>query len=133
MSALKSARDQLNRPALQPVDHAALQKAFERFGHRPQFFMAALGQGLSPFVELARHGGRFEHALLQAASDASNGNEARGRCRWVSAVRADAQVDELVLIQARGSPCALTVTVLPGGRVICTRYSWPRKLYVTSQ
>ncbi len=56
-------------------------------------------------------------------SDASNGNEARGRCRWVSAVRADAQVDELVLIQARGSPCALTVTVLPGGRVICTRYS----------
>ena len=60
---------ELQRPALQPVDHAALQQAFERFGHRPHFFMVALGQALSPFVDLARHGGRFEHALLQAASD----------------------------------------------------------------
>jgi len=58
---------ELQRPELRPVDQAALQQAFERFGHRPQFFMGALGQALSPFVDLARHGGRFEQAVLHAA------------------------------------------------------------------
>ena len=55
------------RPELQSVNQSALQHAFERFGHRPQFFMAALGHALSPFVDLARHGGRFEQAVLHAA------------------------------------------------------------------
>lgn len=60
---------ELRRPELQPVDQATLQRAFERLGHRPQFFMAALGHALSPFVDLAQHGGRFEPAVLQAAVD----------------------------------------------------------------
>lgn len=54
------------RPDLQPVDQALLQQAFEVFGFRPQFFMAALGQVLSPLAALT---GRFEPALLQAAQD----------------------------------------------------------------
>ncbi|MBQ0959128.1 AAA family ATPase [Ideonella sp. 4Y11] len=54
------------RPDLLPVDRAALQQAFAAFGHRPQFFMAAMGAVLSP---LAGHTGRFEPALLQAAQD----------------------------------------------------------------
>jgi hypothetical protein len=58
---------ELQRPELRPVDQAALQQAFERFGHRPQFFMGALGHALSPFVDLAWHGGRFEQAVLHAA------------------------------------------------------------------
>lgn len=53
------------RPALAPVDTAALQQAFESFGHRPQFFMEALGQALSPLNETP--GLRFEQAVLQAA------------------------------------------------------------------
>jgi phosphoglycolate phosphatase-like HAD superfamily hydrolase len=52
------------RPELQPVDQAALQQAFETFGFRPQFFMAALGQVLSPLAGLQ---GRFEPALLEVA------------------------------------------------------------------
>jgi hypothetical protein len=49
------------RPELAPVDGAALLQAFERFGHRPQFFMEALGQALSPLSGL--QGVRFEQAL----------------------------------------------------------------------
>lgn len=52
------------RRDLVPVDQAALQQAFDAFGSRPQFFMAALGQVLSPLAALA---GRFEPALLEAA------------------------------------------------------------------
>lgn len=52
------------RPELRPVDVAALQAAFEAFGHRPQFFMEALGQVLSPLAGLA---GRFEPAVLDSA------------------------------------------------------------------
>ena len=51
-------------PDLRPVDRAALQEAFAAFGHRPQFFMAALGGVLSLLAGLR---GRFEPALLQAA------------------------------------------------------------------
>lgn len=51
------------RPDLQPVDQGLLQQAFEVFGQRPQFFMAALGQVLSPLTGLS---GRFEQALLDA-------------------------------------------------------------------
>lgn len=62
------------RPELKPVDRAALQHAFERFGQRPQFFMAALGQVLSPLAGLS---GRFEPALLDAAAQQQAQDEAQ--------------------------------------------------------
>jgi len=37
------------RPALAPLDHAVLLQAFELLGHRPQFFIEALNEALSPF------------------------------------------------------------------------------------
>lgn len=52
------------RPELRPADGALLAKAFERFGHRPQFFLAALGDALSPFSSSE---GRFEDATIAAA------------------------------------------------------------------
>jgi hypothetical protein len=52
------------RPELKPVNQDLLQQSFEVFGFRPQFFMAALGQVLSPLAALT---GRFEQALLEAA------------------------------------------------------------------
>jgi hypothetical protein len=62
------------RPDLKPVDQAALAQAFEVFGHRPQFFMSALGQVLSPVAGLS---GRFEPALLQAALEQQQRDEAQ--------------------------------------------------------
>ncbi|MFN9503327.1 MAG: ATP-binding protein [Rubrivivax sp.] len=62
------------RPDLVPVDRAALQEAFTVFGHRPQFFMAAMGAVLSP---LSGHAGRFERALQQAARDQQAQDEAQ--------------------------------------------------------
>jgi len=62
------------RPELKPVSQALLQQAFEMFGHRPQFFMAALGQVLSPLAALS---GRFEPALLQAAEQQQAQDEAQ--------------------------------------------------------
>lgn len=52
------------RAELKPVDQALLQQAFEVFGFRPQFFMAALGEVLSPLTTLTE---RFEAAVLEAA------------------------------------------------------------------
>jgi hypothetical protein len=49
------------------LDRAALMAAFKAFGHRPQFFIAAIGQALSPLTAL--EGVRFEDALLQAGKD----------------------------------------------------------------
>ena len=62
------------RPDLQPVDRAALQQAFTAFGHRPQFFMNALGAVLSPLSGVT---GRFEPALLQAAAAQQQQDEAQ--------------------------------------------------------
>lgn len=62
------------RPELKPVDQRALQQAFETFGNRPQFFMAALGQVLSPLAALT---GRFEVALLDAAAEQQAQDEAQ--------------------------------------------------------
>lgn len=62
------------RPDLVPVDKAALLQAFEAFGFRPQFFMSALGQVLSPLAQLD---GRFEAALLEAARDQQAQDEAQ--------------------------------------------------------
>lgn len=62
------------RPDLVPVDQAVLLEAFQRFGHRPQFFMEALGQALSPLSGTA---GRFEPAVLQAAQQRQQLDEAQ--------------------------------------------------------
>lgn len=62
------------RPELKPVDQALLVQAFEVFGYRPQFFMAALGQVLSPLAALT---GRFEPALLEAAEQQQAQDEAQ--------------------------------------------------------
>jgi hypothetical protein len=62
------------RPDLKPVDRAALQAAFTQFGHRPQFFMAALGAVLSPLAGIS---GRFEPALQQAALAQQQQDEAQ--------------------------------------------------------
>jgi len=62
------------RPELKPVNQALLQQAFEVFGHRPQFFVTALGQVLSPLAALT---GRFEPALLEAAQQQQAQDEAQ--------------------------------------------------------
>lgn len=62
------------RPDLKPVDRAALQTAFTAFGHRPQFFMGALGAVLSPLAGIS---GRFEPALQQAALSRQQQDEAQ--------------------------------------------------------
>lgn len=69
-----SALIEAQRPDLKPVDQAALQQAFEVFGSRPQFFMAALGQVLSPLAALT---GRFEPAMLEAAQEQQAQDEAQ--------------------------------------------------------
>ncbi|MEC5213238.1 hypothetical protein RCH06_001784 [Polaromonas sp. CG_9.5] len=62
------------RPDLQPVDTPALLTAFQRFGSRPQFFMEALGQALSPLAALNT---RFELAMAQAAGQRQADDEAQ--------------------------------------------------------
>ncbi|MCK0507419.1 ATP-binding protein [Aromatoleum anaerobium] len=62
------------RPDLRPVDAATLQAAFESFGNRPQFFMEALGQALSPLSGIT---GRFEPAVLEAARQRQRDDEAQ--------------------------------------------------------
>lgn len=62
------------RPELHPVDAAMLQAAFEGFGNRPQFFMEALGQMLSPLSGIT---GRFESAVLEAAQQRQSDDEAQ--------------------------------------------------------
>lgn len=62
------------RPELHPVDAATLQTAFEGFGNRPQFFMEALGQVLSPLSSIA---GRFEPTVLEAARQRQRDDEAQ--------------------------------------------------------
>jgi hypothetical protein len=59
---------------LRPVDVRALHVAFEGFGNRPQFFMEALGQVLSPLSGLT---GRFEPAMLEAARQRQLDDEAQ--------------------------------------------------------
>jgi hypothetical protein len=69
-----SALIEAQRPDLKPVNQPALQQAFEMFGFRPQFFMAALGQVLSPLAALTE---RFEHAMLEAAQQQQAQDEAQ--------------------------------------------------------
>lgn len=62
------------RPELTPVDCAALLAAFQGFGCRPQFFMEALGQVLSPLAGTTE---RFEEALQAAARQRQRDDEAQ--------------------------------------------------------
>lgn len=70
------------RPDLAPVDGATLLQAFESFGHRPQFFMEALGQALSPLSGL--RGVRFEPAVLQAAKERKQADEAQMESEYLA-------------------------------------------------
>lgn len=70
------------RPELAPVDAAALLRAFETFGHRPQFFMEALGQALSPLSGLQAV--RFEQAVLQAAQERQQADEAQMESEYLA-------------------------------------------------
>lgn len=60
------------RPDLAPVNETTLSEAFQLFGQRPQFFMEALGQVLSP---LATQTGRFEDAMLTKAQQQQRDDE----------------------------------------------------------
>ncbi|AKU10039.1 ATPase [Azoarcus sp. CIB] len=62
------------RPDLGRVDRGTLYKAFEGFGYRPQFFMEALGQALSPLSGITE---RFELAMLAAALQRQRDDEAQ--------------------------------------------------------
>ncbi len=62
------------RPDLVEVNQATLHEAFVLFGQRPQFFMEALGQALSP---LSTHTGRFEDAMLVKALQQQQTDEAQ--------------------------------------------------------
>lgn len=69
------------RPDVKPADAAALRHAFALFGARPQFFMAALGEALSPLSGVA---GRFEPAVLQAALQRQRDDEAQMESDYLS-------------------------------------------------
>lgn len=62
------------RPDLGRVDRGTLYKAFEGFGYRPQFFMEALGQALSPLAGITE---RFELAMLGAALQRQRDDESQ--------------------------------------------------------
>ena len=62
------------RPDLTEVNAAKLHDAFVLYGQRPQFFMEALGQVLSP---LATPAGRFEEAMLAQAAQQQHNDEAQ--------------------------------------------------------
>lgn len=60
------------RPTLGEINVPTLQTAFGLFGQRPQFFMEALNQVLSPLTELS---GRFEDAMLDKALEQQKKDE----------------------------------------------------------
>jgi hypothetical protein len=68
------------RPELSPVDQATLSAAFNRFGHRPQFFLSALGDALSPFAGIE---GRFEPVVAAAAEQRQRDDEAQMRSEYL--------------------------------------------------
>lgn len=68
------------RPSLKPVDQATLAAAFARFGQRPQFFLAALENALSPFAQIE---GRFEQAIAAAADQRQRDDEAQMRSEYL--------------------------------------------------
>lgn len=71
------------RPDLAPVDEQLLLEAFERFGHRPQYFMEALGQALSPLADIPENV-RFEHAVLGAARRRQEDDESQMESEYLA-------------------------------------------------
>jgi len=69
------------RPVLSPIDIAILKEAFVAFGHRPQFFMRALGEALSPLADTTD---RFEAAVLQAAQQQRADDETQMESEYLS-------------------------------------------------
>ena len=63
------------RADLLPIDADKLQQAFVLFGQRPQFFMDALGQVLSPLA--SNSNARFEDAMLAKAHQRQQDDEAQ--------------------------------------------------------
>ena len=63
------------RADLLPVDAAKLQQAFVLFGQRPQFFIDALGQVLSPLASNSNSSARFEDAMLAKAHQRQQDDE----------------------------------------------------------
>ena len=78
------------RPDLKPVDDKTLFKAFQTFGSRPQFFMEALGQVLSP---LSGESGRPEKRVLAAAK----AREDQERAQMVSDYQGLRPIEQAVL------------------------------------
>ena len=72
--AFVAGRIAAQRLDLPTVDTATLAQAFEVFGHRPQFFMQALSEALSP---LSDRTGPFEQAMLAAARQRQADDEAQ--------------------------------------------------------
>jgi hypothetical protein len=70
------------RPELAPINSSLLGVAFERFGHRPQFFIDALGQALSPLADL--RGVRFEEAVMEAASQRQLADESQMESEYLA-------------------------------------------------
>jgi hypothetical protein len=70
------------RPELAPVEASTLLHAFESFGQRPQYFMEALGQALSPLAGL--QGERFEQAVLDAAQQRQQTEEAQMESEYLA-------------------------------------------------
>ena len=70
------------RPELAPLNTTLLAQAFEHFGHRPQFFLEALGQVLSPVSGLSEVS--LETALLEAARRRQADDEAQMESEFLS-------------------------------------------------
>lgn len=64
------------------MDPKLLLQAFDSFGHRPQFFMEALGQALSPLSGLQSV--RFERAVLEAARQRQQADEAQMESEYLA-------------------------------------------------
>lgn len=69
------------RPDLKPIDMATLGEAFQLWGARPQFFMTALDQALSPFSSVDS---RLEVAVLEAARRHQADDEEQMKSEYLS-------------------------------------------------
>ena len=61
-----------DRPDLAPVHRDTLTQAFEAFGSRPEFLVAAIGQALNPLVPQS---GRFEERVLELGRERQGDDE----------------------------------------------------------
>ena len=69
------------RRELRPVDQKTLLEAFQLFGSRPQFFMEALGQALSP---LASGKGPVEREVFEMARQRQRDDEAQMESEYLA-------------------------------------------------